>query len=137
MALIEAAVAYHADQHQEADEIAALRRLVQRDLRNAGSGATRVAGQVKAFLEWIDDPKPAFADDGRDKFAQLIDLSRDYQDCTSFYISEVGVNQSTVWRWANGKSRPTKYIGRKLAHEVERRVAAILWQIASEEHLVG
>ena len=118
-----------------------LRELAAADLHEIDSVcATRLVGQIKAFVEWLDDPRPTFADDlvTDDKFAELVELSRQYQDCdcNSFYVSDVGVNPSTVWRWANGKSKPSKYIGQKLVREIEARLAMVLWQLAEEEGLL-
>jgi hypothetical protein len=137
MAVAEAGIAYNADRLHERAVLIGLRELANRNLQGASSQVTRIVGQIKAFLEWVDNPKPKFADDlvGQDKFAELVELSRQYQDCNSFYASDVGVNPSTVWRWANGKSRPSKYVGQKLAHEIEPRLAMVLWQLAEEEGL--
>jgi hypothetical protein len=80
----------------------------------------------------------AFSDDvdGEDKFSALIEMARNYEDCTSFFLSEVGVNASTVWRWASGKSRPSRYVGKRLTEEVRQHLAAVLWQQSEEAGLL-
>lgn len=138
MAIAEASVAYDVDERQYLNKIDTLRELAASGLQGASSQATRVISDIKAFVEWLDDPRLVFTDEpGRDdKFAELINLSRDFRELNSFYVSEVGVNSSTVWRWATKKSRPSKFVGTKLAHEVERLLANVLWQIACDQGLV-
>jgi hypothetical protein len=118
---------------EERDEAvrAALVRVAHTDLAAANSAVTDVVSQVKAFVEWLNAPQAEFADrssDG-DKFAALIELSRRYQECNRFYLSEVGVNSTTIWRWANKKSRPSRYIGKRVVLEVKSLIANVLWQL--------
>ncbi|MDU6378181.1 MAG: hypothetical protein E6575_29520, partial [Bradyrhizobium sp.] len=79
----------------------------------------------------------AFADqvEGEDKFSGLIEIARKYQNCNSFFLSAVGVNAPTVWRWASGKSRPSRYVGKRLAEDVKSHVANELWQSSDEAGL--
>jgi len=111
-----------------------LRSIAQQDLRGADSRKTELASKVKAFIEWLDDRKPEFAGvpEQADKFARLIDLSRGYEECTKYYLRNVGVNSSTIWRWANEKSRPTKYIGERVIAEVRTLLVQLLWHECDE-----
>jgi hypothetical protein len=115
--------------------LAFLRGVVARDLRNLDSETTELLSQVKAFIEWVDDTKPEFATTlgGPDKFAALVELSRGYQECTTFYLRDVGVNSTTVWRWANGKSRPSKYIGQRVVADVKHLLLGLLVQDCKEK----
>jgi hypothetical protein len=139
MAVFEAVVAHDQDRQQERAVVAALRQALARGLSGASAEQIQIAGQIKAFIEWLDDPRPAFAEQlgADDKFPQLIGISRLYQDCTTFYVSDVGVNPSTVWRWASGKSRPSKFVGKRLVTEVENRLADILLELATDVGLIN
>ncbi|GAB5461839.1 hypothetical protein [Hoeflea alexandrii] len=134
MALDVAIAAIEAGDIKQDRIVADLRKLATSDLSGLDSNATRVASEVRAFIQWIDDPRISFSSkiDEEDKFADLISIARNYQDCTSFFHSEVGVNTSTVWRWASGKSRPSKYVGKRLTSEIEVQLSAVLWQLAWE-----
>ena len=118
--------------------LARLRSVASPDLAFADGDATRVAKQVRQFVEWLDDGRPQFSEDleGDDKFAELIEIARHYQDCTDFFVCEVGVNASTVWRWATGRSRPSRYVGKRLSEEVKNKLADVLWRLACDRRLV-
>jgi hypothetical protein len=116
--------------------VAALREVASRPLENATSSITEVIGQVKAFVEWLDDKRPEFAIGERDKFARLIELARKYQECSSFLLTEVGVNAATVWRWANDKSRPSKFVGNRIVVEIKPLLGRVLWQLCYDKGLV-
>lgn len=77
--------------------------------------------RVDAFIRWVDDPRPEFEaeHDGGDKFSDLIAIARKHTNCLDFLTLEVGVNGSTIWRWAKGKVRPSPYIGRQLVKDVQ------------------
>jgi hypothetical protein len=134
-----AVAAHNATRREQDDLLRDLRLSVKGGLKSATSEQTRLAGEIRAFLEWVDDPKPEFSEDvdGEDKFARLIELSRGYEECTSFFVSEVGVNASTVWRWATDKSRPSKYVGKRLAQEVKGVLSQALWTKAMEMQLLS
>ncbi|MEJ0077792.1 MAG: hypothetical protein WDO17_20620 [Alphaproteobacteria bacterium] len=112
-----------------------LRALTSSDLAGLTSEETALIGEIKAYLEWLDDRRPEVAVDEADKFAGLIVLSRHYQQCNRFYLDSVGVSDSTVWRWAHGKSRPSRYVGERIAADVKSLVAESLWQRCKERHL--
>jgi hypothetical protein len=112
-----------------------LRALASSDLAGLTSEETALVGEIKAYLEWLDDRRPEVAVDETDKFAGLIALSRHYQQCNRFYLNAVGVSESTVWRWAHGKSRPSRYVGERIVADVKSLVAESLWQLCKERHL--
>lgn len=112
-----------------------LRMLVSSDLAGLTSEETSLIGEIKAYLEWLDDPRPEVGLDEADKFAALIALSRHYQPCSRFYLETVGVSESTVWRWAHGKSRPSRYVGGRIVADIKSLVADSLWQLCKERHL--
>jgi hypothetical protein len=138
MAIAEAAVAYGNGQTQFGSTVDTLRAVVNTSPGAVRGKALKLLGQIRAFVGWLDDPRPAFARGvgGDDKFAALIELSRDHENLVSFFTQDVGVNATTVWRWATEKSRPSGFLGRKLVEEVEGRLAATLWEEASQEGLV-
>lgn len=137
MALEIVPVALSAEERQSVEIEQDLRRLVNADLAGLDGEATRVAAEVRSFVRWLDDKRVPFADqvEGEDKFSGLIEIARKYQDCNSFFLSEVGVNASTVWRWASGKSRPSRYVGKRLAEDVKIHVANELWHLSDEAGL--
>ncbi|MDU1906769.1 MAG: hypothetical protein E6772_18565, partial [Dysgonomonas sp.] len=130
-------VALSAEERQSAEIEQDLRRLASADLAGLTGEQTRVAADVRVFVQWLEDERVAFADqvEGEDKFSGLIEIARKYQNCNSFFLSEVGVNASTVWRWASGKSRPSRYVGKRLAEDVKSHVANELWQSSDEAGL--
>lgn len=115
-----------------------LRKIASANLAGLSGEATRVAAEVRSFVNWLDDKRVPFADhvEGEDKFSALIEIARNYQDCNSFFLSEVGVNASTVWRWASGKSRPSRYVGKRLAEDVRVHVARELWSLSNDAGLI-
>lgn len=138
MAITEAVAALNADQRHEQEVVRNLRALARADFSSADSRAIRVVSQIKGFLEWLDNPKPEFASasDSDDKFGTLVELARYFPDCNTFFLSEVGVNPSTVWRWANGRSRPSRFVGQKLVRELKLLLADLLLQEAYDVGLM-
>lgn len=62
------------------------------------------------------DARPDFDErNPDDKFSRLIDLCRQFERCERFFVEEVAINSTTVWRWATGRTRPSKFIGKTLA----------------------
>lgn len=120
------------DLREEQSSTQILRDLVARDTGNLSSEQTHLIAQIKLFLEWLDDDRPEVAANAGDvdKFADLIALSRYYEDLTAFYVGEVGVNPSTIWRWAAGKSRPSRFVAEQIAKEVRRRLVDALTGLA-------
>jgi len=103
------------------------------------SKQSKAVGEVQEFVEWLQDSRPECTDGapGRpDKFAALIALSRRYQKCSQYYLSQVGVNTSTVWRWANGESRPSKFVGEHIVADVKNQLTEALWQLIYENDLL-
>jgi len=134
--IAELAGAYVAGQHQIT--AAQLRALVHGvDLNTVTSEATDALRQVKAYLEWSDDPLPevAQARGEQDKFPRLIDLSRRYPECTAFYLNEADLNSSTLWRWSNGKSRPSKYIATSIVGDIKPLLVTALWNLCDKHGL--
>lgn len=82
--------------------------------------------RIRRLAQWITDPRPICAPEGDDKFAELINIARDFEECNEFLIDRVGVNSSTVWRWATGKSRPSRYIIEKASADIQTLIAAAL-----------
>jgi hypothetical protein len=129
MAIAELAGTYLADKAVADEKRAAqLRSIAKLNLSNADSEVTELVSRVKAFVAWLDDAKPEFAEvrGQTDKFAELVELSRHYEDCMTYYLRTVGVNSSTVWRWARKESRPGRYLGRSAAADVKSRLTTLL-----------
>lgn len=122
---------------RERAELVTLQEVAKASFADIPANAVGTVGRIKAYLEWVADPRPAFADtlDGEDKFAELIEQSRAQQDLASFYSIEVGVNPSTVWRWASGKSRPNKFVGKKLVVAVEAALRSALYVAVYDRRL--
>ena len=135
--IAELAGAYAAQTYTTAHQVQELRVIASGDLSGAMSEATDVAGQVKAYLEWLDNALPEVAQsrEQRDKFAQLIDLSRRYPECNAFFLNEADLNSSTLWRWSNGKSRPSKYIATSIVEDIKPVLVAALWELCAKHGL--
>jgi hypothetical protein len=135
--IAELAGAYAAQAYTTAQLVEELRAIASGDLSNATSAATAAVGQVKAYLEWLDDARPEVAPslDQEDKFALLIDLSRRYSACNAFYLNEADLNSSTLWRWSRGKSRPSKYIATTIVHDIKPIIVVALWELCDKQGL--
>lgn len=116
--------------------VSQLRALASEKLAGLSSEKTKLVGEVKAYLEWLEDSRPELALDSADKFGELIALSRHYPQCNRFYVNSVGVSESTVWRWAHGKSRPSRYVGERIASDIKSLMAESLWQRCREHGLL-
>jgi len=116
--------------------VAGLRAVASADHASLRSAQTSVVAEVKSFLEWLDDPRPEVAFGQPDKFAEIIELSRRYERCSKYYLSDVGVNVSTVWRWATGNSRPSRFVGQRIVPEVKIMVVEALWELCARHHLI-
>ena len=116
--------------------IGQLRTLASESLAGLNSEQTSLVGEVKAYLEWLDDKRPEIALGSADKFGELVALSRHYQPCNKFYLGSVGVSESTVWRWAQGKSRPSRYVGERVSSDIKALIAESLWQRCREHQLL-
>lgn len=94
--------------------------------------------RVDAFIRWEDDPRPEFDTEyeGGDKFSDLIAIARKHTNCLDFLTVEVGVNGSTIWRWAKDKVRPSPYIGRQLVKDVKFHLIKSLVVASYEAALV-
>jgi hypothetical protein len=135
--IAELAGAYAAQTYTTAHQVQELRAIASGDLSRATSEATDVAGQVKAYLEWLDNKLPEVAQSRgeNDKFAQLIDLSRRYPECNAFFLNQADLNSSTLWRWSNGKSRPSRYIATSIAEDIKPILVAALWELCVKRGL--
>jgi hypothetical protein len=135
--IAELAGAYAAETHTIPQLVQELRAIASGNLSRATSEATDVAGQVKAYLEWLDDPLPEVAQSlgQRDKFARLIELSRRYPECNAFYLNEADLNSSTLWRWSNGKSRPSRYIATSIVDDIKPVLVSLLWKLCDKHGL--
>lgn len=70
-----------------------------------------IAEELKA---WCELSKPAVArrdGDASDKFAELITICRRVPECATFFVEQLEINPSTLWRWSMGHSKPTSYVG--------------------------
>jgi hypothetical protein len=139
MTTVELGGTYLADTDEGTRVLAALREVASRPFNDATSTETDAIGQVKAFVEWLDDKRPEFANSigEEDKFARLVEIARKYEECSSFFLNEVGVNAATVWRWANDKSRPSKFVGKRIVAEIKPLLADVLWQLCYDRGLVA
>ena len=139
MAISESLVVANAETDAVRRELAVLEQVSNANLSGVSSVDLGLIAQVKAFSEWLSDPRPAFRRlaGEEDKFANLVALSRKQQDCANFYVTEVGVDASTVWRWSTGKSRPSKFVGQSLAREIEARVRSALYEMVLEQGLAN
>lgn len=116
-------------QKLESEKLAALRSISQSDTSRFNATQSELVSRVKKLIEWIDDERPSFASKSTagDKFADLISLARDYQECATFFTQEVGVNSTTVWRWASGKSRPSRYVAQKVCEDIRNVLINLLF----------
>jgi hypothetical protein len=135
--IAELAGAYAAQAYTTVQLVGELRAIASGNLSNATSAATEAIGQVKAYLEWLDDARPEVAPsaDQKDKFARLIDLSRRYPACNAFYLNEADLNSSTLWRWSNSRSRPSKYIATTVVDDIKPILVVALWELCDKQGL--
>lgn len=129
---VDVLAAREAHRQKTDEELVGLRKIRARNAKKETSEQARVRAEIVAFLEWEQDARPAFADDGNDKFAGLIELARNHEGCTAFFTKDVGVNLSTVWRWASEKSRPSKYVARHVSEDTRAKIIEVLWTKAFE-----
>ena len=97
---------------------------IETALSNANLDSSKINSveRLTKYLEWLNDKRPEFVPLGAntdDKFSEFISLGRLYKNTAEFYIDEVGVNATTVWRWATGKSRPSKYLAVSLLRDIK------------------
>ena len=135
--IAELAGAYAAEEHTREHRERELRDIASGDLRRATSDATEVAGQVKAYVEWLNDPLPevASARGQSDKFARLIEIARRYPECNAFFLNEADLDSSTLWRWAHGKSKPIQYVARSLVDDIRPILVGALWELCVKHGL--
>jgi hypothetical protein len=122
-----------------ADYIPSFRKLREISLPKLNEEQRDVQARVDAFIRWRDDVRPAFDAEakGGDKFSELISIARKHAICLDFLTSEVGVNGSTIWRWAKDKVRPSPYIGRQLVRDIEQYLIRSLVVAAFESKLLS
>lgn len=81
---------------------------------------TTISSRALLYKNWLKKDLPVYDPDSEveDKFSGLIQLARNFEETSNFFLNDVGVNSSTVWRWATGASRPSKYLAKYLINDL-------------------
>ncbi|MFY0690776.1 MAG: hypothetical protein JXR14_02505 [Paracoccaceae bacterium] len=113
-----------------------LRKIREIGLPELDDDQRDVQARIDAYIRWVDDVRPAFTSEQgqEDKFSDLVALARKHTVCLDFLTLEVGVNGSTIWRWAKGKVRPSPYIGRQLVRDIQ---AHLIRSLVDASYVVG
>ncbi|MBL8845964.1 MAG: hypothetical protein JNN24_09375 [Hyphomicrobium zavarzinii] len=94
-------------------------------LSTALTGISEVSGWDKSIITalktWCDDPRPAVTrrtSKEPDKFPELIDICRRIPECGPFFVKQLEINPSTLWRWSMGHSRPASYVANSVVSDL-------------------
>lgn len=71
------------------------------------------ASDIDSLRAWCADPRPPVSqrtNGAGDKFADFITICRRIPDCSPFFMKQLELNPSTLWRWSMGQSKPTSYV---------------------------
>jgi hypothetical protein len=93
------------------EEIGAI--LISPHLEKVEMGIVRRLVEYRCFV--LDSRLDFSERNTDDKFSRLIDLCRQFERCERYFVEEVAINATTIWRWATGRTRPSKFIGKTLA----------------------
>ena len=78
----------------------------------------KIVDRLISYRKWIKNENPVFNNGDNDKFPELISVFKKFGECDSYFSERVIINPSTIWRWATGKSRPSKILGPIISQDV-------------------
>jgi hypothetical protein len=115
-----------------------LKAVVETRLNGASPKQIAVAKAIGDFVAWHADPRPETSEklDFEDKFADLVKLARERAECLEFFSEKIGAGVSTIWRWSNRRSRPSRYVVGKVVSTVKRIMVERLLDDAAEVGLI-